>query len=106
MESKTFWAFVAWNFDTKAVEILEITQTTIQTAMEELIHSEEWGDPLGYSTTVNRKGENLETKYSIVPSPAQATPDAILEASIWEHCSVAAIRSRKLTTFKAPKIVF
>jgi len=44
---KHFWAFVVWNFDTKAVVILEITQTTIQTAMEELIHSEEWGDPLG-----------------------------------------------------------
>jgi len=35
--------------------------------MEELIHSDEWGDPLGYSITVNRKGENLETEYSVVP---------------------------------------
>jgi hypothetical protein len=69
-----------WNFDTKAVEILEITQTTIQTALEELIHSEEWGDPLGYSITVNRKGENLETEYSVVPSPAQPTPAPILDA--------------------------
>ena len=77
---KHFWAFVVWNFDTKAVEILEITQTTIQTALEELIHSEEWGDPLGYSITVNRKGENLETEYSVVPSPAQPTPAPILEA--------------------------
>lgn len=59
------------------VEILEITQTTIQTALEELIHSEDWGDPLGYSITVNRKGEGLETEYSVVPSPAQAMPDAL-----------------------------
>lgn len=77
---KHFWAFVVWNFDTKMVEVLEITQTTIQTAMEELIHSEEWGSPLGYSITINRKGENLETEYSVVPSPAQPTPDAILQA--------------------------
>ena len=47
--------------------------------MEELIHSEEWGDPLGYSITVNRKGENLETEYSAVLSPA--TPDDILQKS-------------------------
>jgi hypothetical protein len=77
---KHFWAFVVWNFDSKQVEILEITQTTIQTAMEELIHSDDWGDPLGYSITVNRKGEGLETEYSVVPSPAQVTPAPILEA--------------------------
>jgi hypothetical protein len=47
--------------------------------MEELIHSEEWGDPLGYSITVNRKGENLETEYSAVLSPAKETPDDILQ---------------------------
>ena len=71
---------MVWNFDTKAVEILEITQTTIPTAMEELIHSDDWGDSLGYSLTVNRKGEGLETEYSVVPSPAQPTPANILEA--------------------------
>lgn len=55
------------------------TQTTIQTAMEELIHSEEWGDPLGYSITANRKGESLETEYSVVPSPAKETLADILQ---------------------------
>ena len=66
MESKTFLDVFCWNFDTKQVEILEITQTTIQSAMEELINSEQWGDPLGYSITDNRKGEGLETEYSVV----------------------------------------
>jgi hypothetical protein len=45
-----------------------------------LIHSEEWGDPLGYSITVNRKGESLETEYSVVPSPAKETPADIIQA--------------------------
>jgi len=90
---KHFWAFVVWNFDTKQVEILEITQTTIQTAMEELINSEEWGDPLGYSITVNRKGENLETEYSVVPSPAQPTPEGILEAYEAKPINLAALFS-------------
>jgi hypothetical protein len=92
---KHFWAFVVWNFDTKAIEILEISQSTIQTAMEELVNSEEWGDPLGYSITVNRKGENLETEYSVVPSPAQPTPEGILEAC--SSSSVAANQVYKYT---------
>jgi hypothetical protein len=29
---------------------------------------------------VNRKGEGLETEYSVVPSPAKPTHDEILEA--------------------------
>jgi hypothetical protein len=37
-------------------------------------------NPLGYSTTVNRKGENLETEYSVVPSPAQPTTKEVFQA--------------------------
>jgi len=78
---KFFWAFVVWNFTTKAVEILEITQRTIIEPMQELIGSEEWGDPTGYSITVNRSGSDKEsTTYSVVPSPAQATPAEVLQA--------------------------
>jgi hypothetical protein len=29
---------------------------------------------------VNRKGEGLETEYSVVPSPANPTPEPILQA--------------------------
>jgi len=77
---KHFWALPVWNFETEAVEILQLTQSTIQSQMQELINSEEWGDPRGYSITINRKGEALETEYSVVPSPAKATPPEIMEA--------------------------
>jgi hypothetical protein len=32
----------------------------------------------GYSITINRKGESLETEYSVVPSPAQPTSAEII----------------------------
>ncbi len=89
---KFFWAFVVWNFDayqviedgkTKSVgdvQILELTQSTIISQVQELINSEEWGDPRGYSLTVSKKGDGLQTEYSVVPSPAQETPADILKA--------------------------
>lgn len=77
---KHFWAFVVWNFQTKSVEILEITQATIQSALKELIVSEEWGSPTGYSITVNRKGTDINTEYTVVPSPAKETPAEIIQA--------------------------
>jgi hypothetical protein len=66
------------------------------------IHSDDWGDPLGYSITVNRKGEGLETEYSVVPSPAQTTPANILEVYKekpinFEVCSPEAIRLKRQT---------
>lgn len=77
---KYFLAFCVWNFETKAVEILEITQSSIISAIQELVTSEEWGEPTGYSITVGRKGEGLETEYSVVPSPAKETPTDIIKA--------------------------
>ncbi len=77
---KHFWAMPVWNFDDKAIQILELTQVTILNALQELIHNEDWGDPRNYSITVTRKGEALETEYSVVPSPAQPTPADIIEA--------------------------
>jgi hypothetical protein len=34
---------------------------------------------MGYSVTINRKGESLETEYSVVPSPAQPIPADIIQ---------------------------
>lgn len=77
---KHFWAFGVWNFDTKAIEILELTQKTILMQLQELINSEEWGDPRLYTLTINRTGEKLATEYSVVPSPAKPVPAEITEA--------------------------
>ena len=35
-EVKFFWAFVIWNYNDKKIQILEITQKGIQSAIEEL----------------------------------------------------------------------
>jgi hypothetical protein len=59
---------------------LELTQSTIIEPMQALITNEDWGSPTGYSLTVSKKGEGLETEYTVVPSPAQPTPANILEA--------------------------
>jgi hypothetical protein len=64
---KHFWAFVVWNYGSKALEILEITQTTIQGQLTDLVQSEDWGDPREYDITINRKGSDLDTEYTVLP---------------------------------------
>jgi hypothetical protein len=77
---KFFWAFVVYNFETKAIEILELTQSSIIGAIQALVNSEDWGSPTEYTLTVTRIGEKLETEYSTVPSPAKPTPPEVLKA--------------------------
>lgn len=66
---KHFWAFPVWDYATKSVKILEVTQTTIQGAIYELSHDENWGDPKEYDITIKKTGEKMETEYSVVPIP-------------------------------------
>lgn len=69
---KHFWAFKVLDRKDSGVKILELTQATIQRAIQALVEDEEWGDPTAYDITINRTGQKLDTKYSIVPSPHKA----------------------------------
>jgi hypothetical protein len=43
-KSKFFWAMAVWNYATSAVQIMEITQASIQGPIEDLAVNEDWGD--------------------------------------------------------------
>jgi hypothetical protein len=72
---KHFWAFVVWNYKDTKLQILEITQATIQRAIQDLVMSEDWGDPRDFDLTVTGKGEGLERKYTVQPSPHKVVPE-------------------------------
>jgi hypothetical protein len=76
---KHFWAFPVYNYQQKAVQILEITQKTIMNGIKELVKSEDWGDPKGYDITVGKTGEKLETVYSVMPSPVKPISQEIVD---------------------------
>jgi hypothetical protein len=64
-----FWAMPVFNFNTGKVEVLEITQKTVQEAIEAYARSE-WGSPLGYNLTVTREGTGRDdTKYTTMNGP-------------------------------------
>ena len=82
-EIKHFWAMVVWNYTAKKLQILQITQKTIQRAIRALAKSEDWGDPKGpkgYDILVTREGEKLETEYTVNPTPKKALELSIVNA--------------------------
>jgi len=79
---KHFWAFLVWNYEAQAVQILEITQATIQKTIQDLSKNEDWGAPFGYDIKITRKGKDLETEYSVMPSPKKDLSDQIKKAAL------------------------
>lgn len=78
--AKHFWSFVIWDYQEKNIKIMEITQATIQDAIFALHNSEDWGSPTEYDLCVNRVGEKMETKYSVIPKPPKPVSEEIAEA--------------------------
>jgi hypothetical protein len=77
---KHFWAVVAYNYNTKSVQQLEITQKGVMDAIMALAQNPKWGSPKGYDICVTREGDGLKTKYTVMPSPATAlTSEQIAE---------------------------
>jgi len=77
---KHFWAMIIWDFADESIKILEITQITIMQSIVTLTKDPEWGSPFHYNIKVEKQGEKLETKYSVLASPPSDLTDEIKEA--------------------------
>lgn len=88
---KHFWAMLVWNYNDEAVQILEITQSTIQKAIQDLTRDEDWGAPYTYDIKIVRKGQDLKTEYSITPSPKKKVDDEIYRIALEKPCNLEAL---------------
>lgn len=73
---KHFWAFIVYNYEAKRPQILEITQRTIQDAIEAYASNKKWGSPDTYDLVVNATGDGLEREYTIIAEPHSPKPEA------------------------------
>jgi len=76
---KHFWAMKVWNYKTEKVEVLEITQSGIQSKIKALVDDSDWGKPFDYDLRIVREGEGLDTEYSLNPKPKKDLPKEIQE---------------------------
>jgi len=73
-----FWAFVVWNYGTNKLQILEVTQKTLQTPLKALADNPKWGNPRAYDITIIRVGKTKQdTSYSVIPNPKEELPEEI-----------------------------
>lgn len=66
---KHFWMFPIWSYDNQKVQIMEVTQKSIQEAIKALVTNKKWGDPTGFDITVTKAGSGFDTTYQVMPNP-------------------------------------
>lgn len=85
---KHFWAFPVWDFKSKEVKVLEITQKTIMNAVRNYTKNAKWGSPImQYSFTVTREGDGFDTEYTVMANPKEETVDHAINDA-WEQAKV------------------
>jgi hypothetical protein len=59
---------------------MQITQATIRSSLESLSKDADWGSPFEYDIKINKKGEKMETEYTVNPAPHKPVSQEILKA--------------------------
>jgi hypothetical protein len=80
--ARHFWAFVVYNYDAKAVQVLLIKQQTIMGAVEALIRNPKWGDPRDYDLLIEKArtgSRERDVEYSVMPEPKAPVDPGIAE---------------------------
>lgn len=75
---KQFVAAVAYNYDTKQLEILETDKATIIEQLYALESTEEYGDLKGYDIKISKNGVKTETTYSVIALPPKLPTDELI----------------------------
>ena len=77
---KFFWAMIVFNYFANEIQVLQITQKGIIGAIEKLAKDEDWGSPSGYDIKVTRKGEGMDTEYTVNPVPHKPLSADVIQA--------------------------
>ncbi len=76
-----FWIMKVWNYETKTIEVCEITQKTIHASIRNLTADSDFKNPLDYDLKITKKKENERTTYEVAPWVPKPITDEIKQES-------------------------
>ena len=101
---KHFWAFICFNYSKNEIQIMEITQKSIQSAIEQLAKDADWGSPFEYDIKVIKEGDGMDTEYTINPVPHKLVSADILDAFHNKPCNLELLFDGK-DPFDKPEVI-
>ena len=77
-EVKYFWAFPIFDYASKEVKILDLTQKSIIQTITDYSNNTDWGNPvMKYSFSVKKSGTGFDTEYTVMANPAGTLPEGV-----------------------------
>lgn len=77
-----FWAFAVYDYESKQVKVLEITQKGIMWFITSLVKREGKSDPKLYDFYIERKWDGMETEYIVTNGDNDSKENTIIKESI------------------------
>ena len=74
-KAKVFVAVGVYNYETQSVQVWEITQKALKESLDLISRDADFGHPHNYDLKITRRGDGLETTYSMVPIPGALLPE-------------------------------
>lgn len=84
---KQFIAAVVYNYVTEQVEVFETDKSTIIEQIVGIENDEDWGDTKEYDLSIGKTGEDMETKYTVLPS----NKNKFTLNVFWKHVNLNAL---------------
>lgn len=69
IKPKHFWAMVVYDYKSESIQVLEISQSTVQKSIKGLVEDTDWGEPENYDIKIIKTGELKDTKYQVLGVP-------------------------------------
>lgn len=86
-----FWAMKVYNYGSKAVQILEITQKGLMSSIMACAKDPDWGSPLNFDIKITRKGDGKNTEYEFMPCPKKDLAPEIKQFADSVYCYLPSI---------------
>lgn len=75
--TRSFYAFIVYNYVTQRAEIMDIQQISIQRQLKKYVENPDWGNPLEYDITLSKDEAG---KYTLTASPHKPPSEEVTES--------------------------
>ena len=76
---KSFSAFAVYDVIADAIKVFQVTQVSINKALQDLVLNSDWGMPYFYDIKIVRSGKALLTKYDVTPCPKKELAQSVID---------------------------
>jgi len=94
-------AVPVYNYETSSVQIMQLSQKSLQNELDDISQMEDYADLLSWDFVMGKEGNGLETRYSLRPVPRKKGSQGTIE-SAWSDAVSGGFDINRILTGENP----